>query len=97
MKVKRGEDPYSDMAERKFFLPGWLKAEAESGETGTPEEIDVQRYADIELARFGAERGQEAPISWYRAEEIQKLIGLANLPRVLERSYKVFLNGGQYY
>ncbi|MBQ8697910.1 MAG: hypothetical protein IJ521_02780 [Schwartzia sp.] len=96
MKVKM-ESPYSDMATRKFFLPGWLKVEAESGETGTPEEIDLQRYADIELARFGVESGQETPISWHRAEEIQELIGLAKLPLVLENSYKTFLNGGHYY
>ena len=96
MKVKMA-DPYSDMAARKFFLPAWRSVEAESGKTGTPEEIDLQRYADIELARFGVEAGQEAPISWYRAEEIQELIGLAKLPLVLENSYKVFLNGGQYY
>ena len=95
MKVKMAE-PGSDMATRKFFLPGWLKVEAESGQTGTPEEIDVQRYADIELARFGVEMGHPAQISWYRAEEIQKLIGLAELPHVLESSYKVFLDGGYY-
>ncbi len=88
--------PGSDLAARKFFLPGWLKVEAESGQIGTPEEIDLQRYADIELARFGVESGQTAPLSWYRAEEIQKRIGLAELPLVLENSYKAFLNGGQY-
>ena len=96
MKVKMA-DPDSDMATRKFFLPAWRSVEAESGETGTPEEIDLQRYADIELARFGVESGQEAPISWHRAEEIQELIGLAKLPLVLENSYKVFLDGGNYY
>ena len=37
--------PGSDLAARKFFLPGWLKVEAESGQIGTPEEIDLQRYA----------------------------------------------------
>lgn len=96
MRVKMAE-PGSDMATRKFFLPAWLKTEAESGETGMPEEIDVQRYADIELARFGVVGGHEAQISWRRAEEIQELIGLAKLPLVLENSYKAFLNGGQYY
>ena len=96
MRVKMAE-PGSDMATRKFYLPAWRKVEAESGETGTPEEIDVQRYADIELARFGVEAGHEAQISWRRAEEIQELIGLAKLPLVLENSYKTFLNGGQYY
>ena len=96
MKVKMA-DPDSDMATRKFFLPAWRSVEAESGETGTPEEIDLQRYADIELARFGVESGQEAHISWRRAEEIQELIGLAKLPLVLENSYKVFLDGRNYY
>ena len=96
MRVKMAE-PGSDMATRKFYLPAWRNVEAESGETGTPEEIDLQRYADIELARFGVEAGQEAPISWRRAEEIWELIGLAKLPLVLENSYKTFLNGGQYY
>ena len=96
MKMKM-PSPGSDLAARKFYLPGWLKVEAESGQVGTPEEIDPQRYADIELARFGVESGQAAPISWYRADAIQELIGLAELPKVLESSYKTFLNGGQYY
>ena len=89
MKVKMPE-PGSDMATRKFFLPAWLSVEAESGQTGTPEEIDVQRYADVELARFGADKERGAEISWYRAEEIQKIIGLAELPQVLEKVYGVF-------
>jgi hypothetical protein len=89
MKVKLPE-PGSDLATRKFFLPAWLGVEAESGQTGTPEEIDVQQYADVALARFGADKTRGAEISWYRAEEIQKIIGLADLPQVLEKSYGVF-------
>ena len=82
--------PYSDMAERQFFLPGWLKVEAESGQTGTPEEIDAERYANIAQERFPNAEKSFAQISWYRAEEIQKIIGLADLPQVLEKAYGVF-------
>ncbi len=89
MKVKLAE-PGSDLATRKFFLPAWRGEGAESDPSGLPEEIDAQRYADIELARFGTEAGQAAVISWYRAEEIQELIGLAKLPQVLENSYNAF-------
>ncbi|MBQ7515078.1 MAG: hypothetical protein IJS96_02245 [Schwartzia sp.] len=89
MKVKLAE-PGSDLATRKFFLPAWRSEGAESDPSGLPEEIDAQRYADIELARFGTEAGQTAAISWYRAEEIRALIGLAKLPQVLESSYKAF-------
>ena len=45
--------PGSDLAERKFFLPGWLKVEAESGQVGTPEEIDAVRYANLEKDGIG--------------------------------------------
>lgn len=84
--------PYSDMAERQFFLPGWLKVEAESGQTGTPEEIDAERYANIAQERFPNAEKSFAQISWYRAEEIQKIIGSAELPKVLESSYNAFAN-----
>ena len=84
--------PYSDMAERRFFLPGWLKVEAESGQTGTPEEIDAERYANIAQERFPNAEKSFAQISWYRAEEIQKMIGSAELPKVLENSYNAFAN-----
>ena len=87
--------PGSDLAERKFFLPGWLKVEAESGQVGTPEEIDAVRYANLEKERFPDAEETYAIISWYRAEEIWELIGLAKLPLVLENSYKAFLNSGK--
>ncbi len=89
--------PGSDLAMRRFFLPGWHGVETESGETGIPEEISAERYADIELERFGAEIRHDATIKWYRAEELQPLIGQAGLSRALESSCKAFLDGGQYY
>ena len=89
MKVKMPE-PGSDMATRKFFLPAWLGVEAESGQTGTPKEIDVQQYADVALARFGADVERGAEISWYRADELRELIGLEKLPQILEYSYNAF-------
>ncbi len=68
--------PGSDLAERKFFLPGWLKVEAESGQVGSPEEIDAERFANIESEHFPGAEKTYAIISWYRAEEIQKRIHL---------------------
>lgn len=87
--------PGSDLAERKFFLPGWLKVEAESGQVGTPEEIDAVRYANLEKEHFPDAEETYAIISWYRAEEIQKRIGTAELPKVLESSYNAFENSGK--
>ena len=95
MKVKMPE-PGSDMAARKFFLPAWKSADEENGQAGTPKEIDAQQYADVALQRFGADNTRGAEISWYRAEEIQKIIGLAELPQVLEKSYGVFDQSTKY-
>jgi len=96
MKMKLGS-PGSDLAERRFFLPAWRGTEAESGEIGTAQEISADRYAEIGQERFGPLPESPAFLLWLSAEEIRPLIGQPGLSSLLERSFRVFLDGGQYY
>ena len=62
---------------------------------GNAEEIDAECFANIESEHFPGAEKTYAIISWYRAEEIQKRIGSAELPKVLESSYNAFENSGK--
>ena len=86
--------PGSDWSERQFFLPAWVGAAAEGAPAGPPEEISAERYNNIAKERFPGARESFAAISWYRAEEIQRAIGLAELARTLENSYRAFADSG---